>query len=115
MGNQKIKLGALRKLLPTTSPLHDLDMARGMLIACIVGVASGLGAVVFRHLIGWIHQISFEGGKEVFASLWIPGKPVFPGDRRAGRSLRAGGNGRSIRLCRPRPHHRIRAYVESSG
>ncbi len=69
MGDQKIKLGALRKLLPTTSPLHDLDMARGMLIACIVGVASGLGAVIFRHLIDWIHQFSFTGGKEFFTGL----------------------------------------------
>lgn len=54
---------------PLNSPHHDRDITRGLLIATIVGVVAGLGAVVFRNLIGWIETVSFERGETFFSAL----------------------------------------------
>ena len=40
-----------------------------VLLATVVGVGSGLGAVVFRWLIGHAHEFFFDGGKQVLGAL----------------------------------------------
>ncbi|MDF1753288.1 MAG: chloride channel protein [Verrucomicrobiales bacterium] len=59
----------LNRLLPLNSAWHDKDVARGMVIAIGVGVIAGLGAVVFRHLIGLIETSAFGHGKNILSFL----------------------------------------------
>lgn len=59
----------LQRLLPSTSPFHDADVSRGMLLAAFVGVIAGLGAVLFRQLIDMFHHVGFEGGKSALSAL----------------------------------------------
>ena len=56
-------------IIPSASPMHDSDISRGMLIATIVGIIAGLGAVIFRTMINWFHTIGFDGGKSVFSGM----------------------------------------------
>jgi H+/Cl- antiporter ClcA len=49
--------------------LHDPDVSRGMLLAVFVGIIAGLGAVLFRSMISMVHQLAFEGGKEVLSGM----------------------------------------------
>ena len=59
----------INKLLPSASPLHDPDVSRGMVIAVVVGVVAGFGAVIFRNLIGMFHEAAFEGGKSALSGM----------------------------------------------
>ena len=56
-------------LLPTDSPFHNRDITRGLVLATLVGVIAGLGAVFFRNLIEWIEILGFEKGKTAFSAL----------------------------------------------
>ncbi len=58
-----------RLLLPSNGPLHNGDVMRGMGIAVFVGVIAGLGAVLFRSLIGWIEVAGFGHGKSLLSGL----------------------------------------------
>ncbi len=56
-------------LLPSSSPLHNRDITRGLVIAIVVGVIAGLGAVVFRNLITFIETLGFGHGKSALGFL----------------------------------------------
>lgn len=56
-------------LLPSRGVRHDRDVMRGMGLAVIVGIIAGLGAVLFRNLIGWIETAGFGHGKTAFSAL----------------------------------------------
>lgn len=62
---------ASRVFQPKSWRLHPrVSEATGVvLLAALVGVGSGLGAVVFRWLIGHAHDFFFDGGKQVLGAL----------------------------------------------
>lgn len=59
---------ASRRLRPVASWLSSSEVA-GLVLAVIVGVIAGLGAVVFRWLINSFQSLFFDGGSQVLAFL----------------------------------------------
>jgi len=49
--------------------LGDREMSRGMLIAVVVGIVAGFGAVIFRNLILLFHDISFGEGESWLSAM----------------------------------------------
>jgi CIC family chloride channel protein len=59
------------------APEHEIGQFRLSLIATAVGVITGLGAILFRGLIGIIHNVSFLGQLSIIydANLYTPPRP----------------------------------------
>ena len=45
------------------------EVTKGMILATLVGVAAGLGAVAFRWLISSFHSLFMDGGEQAFGAL----------------------------------------------
>jgi CIC family chloride channel protein len=60
--------------------IRRIGLVHLSILALIVGVVTGFGAVVFRGLIGWIHNVFFLGKFTVHydANLFTPGSPWGP-------------------------------------
>ena len=58
-------------------PPRQIGLVRLSLLALVVGIVTGAGAVFFRALIGLIHNIAFLGRFEIFydASQFTPPSP----------------------------------------
>lgn len=59
----------LNKFSPVASWFRSSEMVTGLILAIVVGVASGLGAVIFRWLINSFQSFFLEGGSHVLGFL----------------------------------------------
>ena len=57
----------LARIRYTLSAMRISEVTRGIILAILVGLASGIGAVIFKWLIGWVHTIFFTGGGIAFS------------------------------------------------
>jgi CIC family chloride channel protein len=57
------------KLRSIASWLRSSEMLAGLILSVAVGLVAGLGAVVFRWLIGSFQSLFFEGGSQVLSAL----------------------------------------------
>jgi CIC family chloride channel protein len=74
-GPLSMKVGARKRAVAEPIGLTTLS-----LLACVVGIITGLGAVAFRDLIGFVHNLLFLGNLSVAydANLFTPPSPWGP-------------------------------------
>lgn len=69
MGNSGLYEKAVARLKRVFARLFASETTGGMILAAVVGIVAGLGAVAFRRLISVFQSLFFDGGEQLFGAL----------------------------------------------